>query len=184
MYHANHYVSPSVSLSSPVPVRLPVQFLHVFLSMLCSWKNSFLSSSFWLYRPQLLFPANSSQPCLLFEVDLETQTVWLPLTSCSGLSLLFFCQTRISHSLSPRRLLRNPSNPAIFFSICVFLSRQFWTSAVALAAFQQPQGQFFYFFIVASEPHCVACGAEAHRMKQLPGASCEEESCGMLTWQG
>lgn len=73
MYPANHYVSPSVSLSSPVPVHLPVQFLHVFLSMLCSRKNSFLSSSFWLYRPQLLFPANSSQPCLLFEVDLETQ---------------------------------------------------------------------------------------------------------------
>lgn len=138
----------------------------------------------WLFRPQVFFPANSSQPCLLFKVDLETQQFGSLSPPALVYLFFFFCQTHISHSLSPRRLPRNPSYPAIFFSVCVFLSWQFWTSAVALAAFQQQQGHFFFFFIVASEPHCVVCGAEAHRMKQLPGASCEKESCGMLTWQG
>lgn len=172
-----------LSLSAPVHLSLQYVYLHISLSMFCSRKNHSSHPLFWLYRPRFLFPAHNSKPCLLFRVDLETKANRLdsaPSPLLFSLSLLFSVKlTFFTHCLH-KDFLEIPQVLWCFFSLYVFVSG-FWTTVVVLVRVQQQQGQSC---IVASKPPCEVCGAKAHRMKQLPGASCKEESCGMLTWQG
>lgn len=145
-------------------------------------EKSFLLSTFWLYR-LCFFPVHNSKACLLFRVDLETKANCLDLSSLfpSALSVSSFSrQMHFSLTVSIKTSLKSLKFYDLLFSVCMFLSWDFgpleswWLSnsnRVRVALWHLSLAVWYV------EP-------KAHRMKQLPGASCKEENYGMLPWQG
>lgn len=71
--------------------------------------------------------------------------------------------TKLTFSLTVYSRTSHESRRLTFFTLSTFVL----TTGVVLVHFQQQQSQNC---TVACKPHCVVCGAKAHRTKQLPGA--------------